>query len=173
MKKAIPSIISAAFLLSIPAGVNAQDCVNCWINPRTGILEDLDNVIYRQNRQVAPVNQAESVNQTATSTNQPAPQNSPATAANQPARRNQTAAVIVYGRPTCGLTSAMRSELDANKIPYEFRNVDSDDATNGEMWTLIRNSGTSVGNSITLPVLSVKGRTLINASIDDVKGALR
>jgi len=110
MKKAIPSILSAAFLLSIPAGVNAQDCVNCWINPRTGILEDLDNVIYRQNRRFVPVNQGESANQTT-------PQNSPATAANQPARGNQTAAVIVYGRPTCGLTNGMMRQLDANKIP--------------------------------------------------------
>lgn len=166
MKKAIPSIISATFLLSIPAGVNAQDCVNCWINPRTGVLEDLDNVIYRQNRRVAPVNEAESANQTTS-------QNGSPTSANQPARGNQTAGVIVYGRPTCGLTSGMRRQLEANKIPYDFRNVDSDDATNEEMWTLIRNSGTSVGNSVRLPVLSVKGRTLINASIDDVKGALR
>ncbi len=166
MKKAIPSMISAAFLLSIPAGVTAQDCFNCWINPRTGILEDLDNVIYRQNRLVAPVNQTESANQTT-------PQNSPVTSANQPARGNQTASVIVYGRPTCGLTNGMMRQLDANKIPYEFRNVDSDEATNREMWTLIRNSGTSVGDSVRLPVLSVKGRTLINSSIDDVKGALR
>ena len=166
MKKAIPTIISAAFLLSIPAGVKAQDCLNCWINPRTGILEDLDNVIYRRNRLVTPINQAESANQTTQ-------QNRPATATNQPARGNQTADVIVYGRPTCGLTSAMRQELEANKIPYEFRNVDSDEATNREMWTLIRNSGTSVGDSVRLPVLSVKGRTLINSSIDDVRGALR
>jgi hypothetical protein len=144
MKKAIPSILSAAFLLSIPAGVNAQDCVNCWINPRTGIVEDLDNVIYRQNRRVAPVNPAERANQTT-------PQNSPVTSANQPARGNQTPAVIVYGRPTCGLTSGMMRQLDANKIPYEFRNVDSDEATNREMWTLIRNSGTSVGDSVRKP----------------------
>lgn len=167
MKKAILTIISTTFLLSIPAGIKAQDCVNCWINPRTGILEDLDNVIYRQNRRIAPVNQAESANQ------QPARQNSPATAANQPRRGNQTASVIVYGRPTCGLTSAMRQELEANKIPYEFRNVDTDEETNREMWALIRNSGTEVGDSVRLPVLSVKGRTLINSSIDDVKGALR
>lgn len=162
MKKAISSIVSAAFLLSIPAAVYAQSCVNCWINPNTGELENLDRLVQPQTT-TSPAAPASQTNQTA-GNNAAAPANRVGS--------NSTAAVIVYGRPTCGLTTGMMRQLDANKIAYQFKNID-EEPVNEEMWGLIRKSGNSGTNSITLPVLSVKGKTLINSSIEEVKASLR
>lgn len=158
MKQAISSIVSAAFLLSIPASVYAQSCVNCWINPQTGRLENLDRLVQPQ----TTTSPASSNNQTSQEAG-----NNAASPANRLAS-NSTAAVVVYGRPTCGLTTGMMRQLDSNKISYQFKNVD-EEAANKEMWSLIGNSG----NSVTLPVLSVKGKTLINTSIEEVKASLR
>lgn len=162
MKKTISCIVSAAFILTIPATVSAQSCVNCWINPKTGDLENLDRLVQPQ----TGTNTASPASQTnqQTGNNSTSPGNLP--------NLNSTSAVVVYGRRTCGLTTGMIRQLDANKITYQFKNVD-EQAPNQEMWSLIRSSGNSGTNSVRLPVLSVKGRTLINASIDDVKASLR
>ena len=162
MRKTIFNIVSAAFLLSIPAVVYAQSCVNCWINPQTGRLENLDRLV-----------QPQTTNSPASSDNQTSQEarNNAGSPANRPAS-NSTGAVVVYGRPTCGLTTGMMRQLDANKISYQFRNVD-EEAANTEMWSLIRNSGNSSTNSVRLPVLSVKGKTLVNTSIEEVKASLR
>lgn len=162
MNKSISSIVSAAFLLTIPATVYAQSCVNCWINPKTGRSENLDYLVQPRmiNNATSPANQT---NQQ-TVTNAASPTQTPSS--------NPTAAVVVYGRRSCGLTTGMMRQLDANRIPYQFKNID-EQATNREMWSLLDKSGNSGNNSIRLPVLSVKGRTLVNASINDVKTSLR
>lgn len=162
MKKTIFGIVSAAFLLSIPAVVYAQSCVNCWINPKTGMLEDLDYLVQPQSRN----NSASPANQTNSQAG-----NNDASPGNRIAA-NSTNAVVVYGRPTCGLTAGMMRQLDASKIAYQFKNVD-EETVNKEMWGLIGSLGNSGTNSVTLPVLSVKGKTLINTSIEEVKASLR
>jgi glutaredoxin-related protein len=141
MSKVISSIFITTVLLGLSTPVLAQECINCWMNPKTGKIESLDQ-----------------------STNATPPSGS----TNQSAQRN----VIVYGRRTCGLTTRMMQQLDANHISYQFKNVD-DRTVNIEMWSQLRSTGIATTNAIRLPVLSVKGKTMVNATIKDVQVALR
>lgn len=68
--------------------------------------------------------------------------------------RNQE--IIVYGRPTCGMTNAAIYFLDHKEIPHRFANVDSSERLNQEMWSKIRASNYS-GDRHTFPIVDVGG----------------
>ncbi|MDX2231201.1 MAG: hypothetical protein NW220_16310 [Leptolyngbyaceae cyanobacterium bins.349] len=141
MTKVIANLFLTTVLLGSATSTLAQECLNCWTNPKTGKPESLDQGMNGS---------------------------SPARSPNQSAQRS----VIVYGRRTCGLTTRMMQQLDANRITYQFKNVD-DRTVNVEMWERLRAAGLANNRSIRLPVLSVKGKTMVNATLADVQGGLR
>lgn len=80
------------------------------------------------------------------------------------------AAVIVYGRPQCGLTQNMQRDLNARAIPYQFKNVDERGVAQ-EMWALLSGASGNVRRSVRLPVLRVGNQVLVNATIAEVERA--
>ncbi len=79
--------------------------------------------------------------------------------------------VIVYGRDTCGITTATRSALDDEKIRHIYKDVDV--TQNGvEMWKKVYAASWYQGGSVGLPVVDVKGDVWERPSIEDIKTAL-
>ncbi len=69
--------------------------------------------------------------------------------------------IIVYGRPTCGMTNAAIHFLDHKEIPHRFANVDRSERLNQEMWSKVR--ATDHGESrITFPIVDVGGYTSVS-----------
>lgn len=85
---------------------------------------------------------------------------------------NTSSEVIVYGRNACGITSALRRNLDAAGISYTYRNVDQKAAGN-EMWNkLAKTSWYKSGTSIGLPVVDVKGSVIERPSVQEIQDRL-
>jgi hypothetical protein len=69
--------------------------------------------------------------------------------------------VVIYGRDSCGFTSAMRADLDDRAIPYIYANIDSS-FVNEEMWHHLA-KGAKAGDephTAHLPVVLVNDQVL-------------
>ena len=78
----------------------------------------------------------------------------------------RSGSVIVYGRPTCSLTTAFRGELEAHGIAYRFVNVDESDENNGEMWETVEKAHPGV-RRFQFPVVHVGTAVLLSPSFED------
>lgn len=74
--------------------------------------------------------------------------------------------IIVYGRRGCSLTQNMLAALDAERLPYTFKSVDTP-AARDEMWAWIH-SWQPRTNRVTYPVMDVNGRLLIHPPFETV-----
>ena len=70
---------------------------------------------------------------------------------------NSVSSIIVYGRPGCSRTQSMRQQLSQQGVPYQFKNVDNS-SENQEMWSRVRGTNLSTGNSVTLPIVYIKSK---------------
>lgn len=75
--------------------------------------------------------------------------------------------ILVFGTDRCGRTTYMRKQLTSNKIAYKYRNLD-DPMVNKQMWDLLRRYELK-SNSVSLPVVYVKGNVFLNPGLEDVK----
>jgi hypothetical protein len=73
--------------------------------------------------------------------------------------------VVVYGRETSGITMAGRSQLDAQRVPYIFADINSQ-AIRDELRYKLGPKFTAT--SYTLPVVHVAGRLLLTSSADEI-----
>ena len=67
--------------------------------------------------------------------------------------------VIVYGRDRCGITQAMRSNLQRSGIPFEYKSVD-DPGVGDELHPRMEAAGLDTGR-YGLPVVDVNGEMMI------------
>lgn len=58
-------------------------------------------------------------------------------------------AVTLYGRDSCGRTRAAMAYLKSKGIAFVYKNIDTDQAANKEMWSKVKNPGGSVGLPVT------------------------
>lgn len=72
----------------------------------------------------------------------------------EPEKPKKEWTIHVYGRPTCGYCSALKSGLDAESIPYLFYDIDTDNEKKSEMWAKLNAAGMG-GGSVGLPVVDV------------------
>jgi len=79
--------------------------------------------------------------------------------------------VIVYGRDTCGITTATRSTLDDEQIRYEYKDLENG-KNEIEMWKKVFATSWFQGDSVGLPVVDVKGTVMERPSISEIKSAL-
>jgi glutaredoxin len=73
--------------------------------------------------------------------------------------------VVVYGRETCGITSRVRSQLEARGVPYVFADIDIravDDELDFKLGPDFNEP------TITLPVVHVAGKLLLTPTVDQV-----
>ena len=73
--------------------------------------------------------------------------------------------IVMYWRPGCGFCSALERQLVRADVPFQKRNI-WDDPTAAEFVRSVAR-----GNE-TVPTLVVKGRAMVNPSVDDVLEAL-
>lgn len=78
--------------------------------------------------------------------------------------------ILIYGREGCFNCKAMKRNLDAEKIPYTFYDVDIDDTKNSEMWKKVYTISKS--GSVTFPVMDIGGKILICPGFEEVKKLL-
>ncbi len=73
--------------------------------------------------------------------------------------------VVVYGTSWCAETQKVRRHLDRLRVPYSFRDMDSDQeaASRVRWWT---------GGSLSHPTVQVGGEVLVEPSVDEVDSAL-
>ena len=84
---------------------------------------------------------------------------------------NPSLQVIVYGRDSCGITTATKSALENESIAYVYKNVDiTKNAI--EMWDKVKATSWYQGGSVKLPVVDVKGTVMERPSIEDIKSTL-
>lgn len=69
--------------------------------------------------------------------------------------------ILLYGSTTCPDTGRVRTFLDQNEIPYEFKDVDATPAFNEYVAEL--NGGKRV-----IPTLRVENQTLVNPTDDEL-----
>ena len=78
--------------------------------------------------------------------------------------------ILVFGRKTCVRTVNLEKQLVRNQIKYKFRNVD-DPAINKQMWEMLRRYELK-SNTVSLPVVYVKGYVFLNPRVEDVKSKM-
>ena len=61
--------------------------------------------------------------------------------------------VLVYGRPTCSRCKAFMRRADAEKIDYQFFNIDENRNRHVEMWDKLEAAG--FGDNVGLPVIDI------------------
>lgn len=71
--------------------------------------------------------------------------------------------VTLYGTPGCPNCKEFIKNLEENKIPYEFKNVD--DEYNEEMWDVIHEVYEDVSR-ISLPVVLIGDEVMINTKFE-------
>lgn len=131
MKKFPLLIFLALFIL--PSSPVMADCIDCWVNPKTGKLEPFGS--------------------------NPQPRT----------RGGQSVAITVYGTTRCPLTMRLIGELKAQKIAYQFHDLDRQDYLE-EYYQLVRRNNLTADTRI--PKVYFKGRFLTRPSVEEIK-ALR
>jgi glutaredoxin len=76
--------------------------------------------------------------------------------------------ITLYGRPGCPLCNGMRGNLEENRIPYTFINVDNDAKATGEMWQLVKSAHGEDFRQVVLPVVDIAGQILISPDFSKV-----
>ncbi len=73
--------------------------------------------------------------------------------------------ITVYGTDWCAATQAARRYLDRNKIPYTYRNIETDPAAlrQVEWWT---------GGYASHPTIQLGGDILVEPSVEELDAAL-
>jgi glutaredoxin len=83
---------------------------------------------------------------------------------------DQQPKIMMYGSETCYYCKAMRKNLDSEKIPYTYYDVNKDSAKNREMWAKVQTVGKF--SSITFPIMDIDGKVLISPKFPEVKALL-
>lgn len=75
--------------------------------------------------------------------------------------------IRVYGTVNCGLTTAFRQALTAEKLPFEFIDISAAE-NNGRLLAKMEDAGEQTG-SIRLPVVEVNGKIKSSMSMEETK----
>ncbi|MCK5857328.1 MAG: glutaredoxin family protein [Bacteroidales bacterium] len=80
--------------------------------------------------------------------------------------------ILLYGRPSCGICSALKADLNSANIAFTEYDVDTQSDKNSEMWAKLSSIGHT--GSVGLPVVDVivdgKSNVFIRPSVEvDIK----
>ena len=80
--------------------------------------------------------------------------------------------ILLYGRPSCGICSALKADLNAESIAFTEYDIDTQSDKNSEMWAKLSAIGHT--GSVGLPVVDVivdgESNVFIRPSVaDDIK----
>lgn len=64
--------------------------------------------------------------------------------------------IVIYGRNSCGYTTALRNSLTANSIPFTYCNIDESVQCVDDMFAVVSKYKLGNGTSVNLPVVYIK-----------------
>jgi mycoredoxin len=78
---------------------------------------------------------------------------------------NGSSPIVVYGTRWCAATQMVRRFLDRNRVPFEFRDMDADEAAANQVkwWT---------GGNASHPTVQIGGQVLVEPSITELEEVL-
>jgi arsenate reductase-like glutaredoxin family protein len=76
--------------------------------------------------------------------------------------------IIVYGTKVCGLCAAMERNLNLEKIPYVFHDLNADESKNRGMWGKLTRQHGNMKN-VRLPIMEIDGKIYISPKFTEVK----
>lgn len=88
-----------------------------------------------------------------------------------PVQANSKGNIIIYGSKDCGFCQGMMKNLNAEKIPYKFHDVNKDATKNNEMWSKLSKEFGKM-KSVKFPVMDIKGKILIRPDFKKVKSMI-